>query len=66
MAAEFGQLAGVPPRRVWQLAAREDSPKPAAVRGAGRVWCWRDLERWGRGVGPVAEGGPTRRTEADE
>jgi prophage regulatory protein len=44
--ADFGQMAGVSRQRAWQLASREDFPKPAAVLGTGRVWRRRDLERW--------------------
>jgi hypothetical protein len=35
VAADFGHLADVSRQRAWQLAAREDFPKPAAVWGPG-------------------------------
>jgi predicted DNA-binding transcriptional regulator AlpA len=33
--ADFGQMAGVSRQRAWQLASREDFPKPAATLATG-------------------------------
>jgi hypothetical protein len=65
MAAEFGELAGVPPQRACQLATREDFPKPAAVLGTGRGWRRGDLERWIEGWGRVAPRPPKRRRRSN-
>ena len=59
--ADFGRMAGVSRQRAWELSAREDFPKPAAVLGTGRVWRRRDLERWIEGWDRTPGRPPKRR-----
>lgn len=45
-AHEVAQMLGVSRQRVFQLAARDDFPRPVAVLKATRVWRTEDVLAW--------------------
>lgn len=47
-AHEVAQMLGVSRQRVFQLAARDDFPRPVAVLKATRVWRTEDVLAWQR------------------
>lgn len=47
-AHEVALLLGVSRQRVFQLAARDDFPRPVAVLKATRVWRTEDILTWQR------------------
>jgi len=45
-AREIRDLLGVSRQRVYQLAGRDDFPRPVATLASGKVWRIEDIEGW--------------------
>ncbi len=54
-AHEIRVILGVSRQRVYQLAARDDFPKPVAILAQGKVWLIDDIELWKAEHRPPAE-----------
>lgn len=50
-AHEVAQMLGVSRQRVFQLAARDDFPRPVVVLVATRVWRTADVLAWAEATG---------------
>lgn len=47
-AQEIGAMLGVGRQRVYQLASRDDFPKPVVTLAMGKVWSREDVEKWAK------------------
>jgi predicted DNA-binding transcriptional regulator AlpA len=45
-AHEIRDMLGVSRQRVYQLAGREDFPRPFATLAQGKIWLVEDVEAW--------------------
>jgi predicted DNA-binding transcriptional regulator AlpA len=45
-AREIRDLLGVSRQRVYQLAGRDDFPRPVAALASGKVWRIEDIQAW--------------------
>ena len=45
-AREIRDLLGVSRQRVYQLAGRDDFPRPVATLASGKVWRIEEVEAW--------------------
>ena len=45
-AREIRDLLGVSRQRVYQLAGRDDFPRPVAALASGKVWRIEDIQVW--------------------